>query len=138
LTTKIDRDAWVIVYLAGGMKSGWQDKVIEACKHPRIQFLDPRSHGLTDEKDYTEWDLWAVKQSDYMFGYLEKDNPGGHGLMLEFGYGIGAFQTQIFVEDEDDPRTRFFGMARHISTHTFVGFDKGLECLQQLLKVHTG
>lgn len=134
MTTKIDRDAWVIVYLAGGMKSGWQDKVIEACKHPHIQFLDPRSHGLTDEDDYTAWDLWAVRQCDYIFGYLEKDNPGGHGLMLEFGAALDATHTRIFVEDEGDERTRFYGMVRAVSHKNFVGFDAGLAYLKERLQ----
>ena len=137
MTTKINGEAWVIVYLAGGMKSNWQDEVIEACKHPRIQFLDPRDHNLTDEKDYTAWDLWAVQQSDYVFGYLERDNPGGHGLMVEFGYGIGSGRELIFVEDEGDERSRFFGMARAISTHSFVGLDKALAFFKERLKVHT-
>lgn len=132
----IDRKAWVIVYLAGGMKSGWQDKVIEECQHKRIQFLDPRSHGLENEKDYTDWDLWAVDQADYVFGYLEKGNPGGHGLMLEFGYGIGAGRKLIFVEDPDDDRTRFYGMVRSISHKSFIGFEHGLAYLKSRLKEH--
>lgn len=134
MTIKIDKDAWVIVYLAGGMKSNWQDKVIEACQHKRIQFLDPRSHGLTDEREYTAWDLWAVRQADYVFGYLEKDNPGGHGLMVEFGYGVDAMHELIFVEDEGDERTRFYGMVRSISGESFVGFDRGLAYLKAELE----
>lgn len=136
MTTKIDGDAWVIVYLAGGMHTGWQDKVIEACEHKRIQFLDPRSSGLTDEDDYTAWDLWAVQQSDYVFGYLAKDNPSGIGLAVEFGYGIGSGRELIFIEDEDDDRTRKFGMLRAISTHNFVGFDKGLDWFKKRMQEH--
>lgn len=135
--SKIDRDAWVIIYLAGGMHTGWQDKVIEACKHKRIQFLDPRSTGLTNEKEYTAWDLWAVQQSDYIFGYIAKDNPSGIGLAVEFGYGMGNGRELIFIEDEDDERTRKFGMLRAIATHSFVGFDKGLEFFKERMRKHT-
>ena len=137
MTTRIDREAWVIVYLAGGMSSGWQDKVIDACGHKRIQFLDPRDHNLTDEEDYTEWDLWAVKQSDYVFAYMEKDNPGGHGLMLEIGYGMGSMRTLIFIEDEGDPRTRYYGMARAVSGYQFVGLDAAIKWFKTALDAHT-
>ena len=136
MTVRIDKDAWVVVYLAGGMKSEWQDTVIEKCGHKKIQFLDPREHGLTDERDYTAWDLWAVRQSDYVFGYLEKDNPGGHGLMVEFGYGVGAITHLIFVEDEGDERSRFYGMARTLATEHFTNFDIAIEYLYNCLNLH--
>ena len=100
--TKIDPNARVIIYLAGGMRDGWQDEVIKACQaFADIQFLDPRTHGFTEEQDYTAWDLWAVRQSDYVFAYMEKGNPAGQGLMLELGYSSGYAQS-IFVEDEGD------------------------------------
>lgn len=136
--TTIDREAWVIVYLAGGMRGGWQDKVIDACNHKRIQFLDPRTHHLTEESDYTAWDLWAVNQSDYVFAYMEKDNPSGQGLMLEIGYACNCGTRQIiFVEDEGDERTRYYGMARQCANEHFIGFEAGLNWFKARMAFHT-
>lgn len=138
MITKIDREAWIIVYLAGGMRGGWQDKVIEACKHKRIQFLDPRTHELKDEEDYTKWDLWAVNASDYVFAYMEKDNPGGQGLMLEIGCAMNSGHRKvIFVEDDGDERTRYYGMARQCAHRSFVGFEAALNWFKATMAYHT-
>lgn len=125
---------WTYIYLAGGMKSGWQDKVIKALDSPRICWLDPRTHNFTEELDYTAWDLRAVAKSDYVFAYLEKDNPGGHGLMLEIGYAIDALHEIIFVEDEGDERTRFYGMARAAAKKSFKDLDKAIAHMKKQLK----
>lgn len=77
-----------VVYLAGGMRSNWQDKVKKA--FPGIMFLDPRDHGAKEEAAYTAWDLTGVELADIVFGYIEKDNPNGAGLALEFGYAAKA------------------------------------------------
>ena len=123
------------VYLAGGMKTNWQDYVIKACEGLAVEFLDPRSHGFKDEGAYTEWDLGAANCSDCLFGYLERDNPGGHGLALEMGYCAGAHWHKIFVEDPDDPRTDYFGMMRVISDEDCVGLEQGVEALKAWLEL---
>lgn len=117
------------VYLAGGMRGGWQDRVIEACEGLNVEFFDPRSHGLKDEVEYTHWDLEHVNLADCVFAYVEKDNPSGHGMMLELGYCAGMNWWKIFVEEEDDPRTKYFGMARTISNEAVVGLEAGIERL---------
>ena len=67
------------VYLSGGMRSGWQDKVIAEC--PGLEFIDPRDHGLHSSMEY----MLSVRRCDILFAYLEKDNPSGLGLALEVG-----------------------------------------------------
>jgi hypothetical protein len=55
-------EAPLVVYLAGGFKSGWQDVV--KLKVPMIRYLDPRLHGLCQGQQYTAWDLQAIRRSD--------------------------------------------------------------------------
>ncbi len=123
------------VYLAGGMKSGWQDKVIEACRYKDVIFYDPRSHGFTTEIEYTSWDLSHAADADIVFAYLEIDNPSGFGLMLELGYCTNALHHNIFVEDPNESRTHQCGMARTVASESYIGFDKGIAALlRQLIK----
>ena len=68
------------VYLAGGFRGGWQDKVIEAFSEPfgawlDVEFVDPRKHGLKEEKDYTEWDLRAIRECDVVFAVIPTFTP---------------------------------------------------------------
>lgn len=122
------------VYLAGGMKSGWQDRVIEACHDKDVVFFGPRSHGCTNEAEYTAWDLKHARNADTVFAYLEMDNPSGFGLMLELGYCTDAAHHNIFVEDANEPRTHQCGMARTVAQENYVGFNNGVRALRRLLR----
>lgn len=105
-----------VVYLAGGMRSNWQDQIKEALTGQGFMFVDPREHGCKDEAGYTAWDLSGVSLADVVLGYLEKDNPSGAGLAVEFGWAAKEGKHLIFMEDPH-PHTRYFGMVRAIS-HT--------------------
>lgn len=107
----------ITVYLAGGMKSGWQDKVIEVCGNEYFEWIDPRDHGLTDEAEYTKWDLDGIDSCDVVFAYLEHDNPGGYALALEIGYAKARGKKIIFVEGLPTIRGRYFGMARQCANY---------------------
>lgn len=98
------------VYLAGGMKSGWQDKVIQA--YPGIEFLDPRTHGLTDPMEYTQEDMRMIEEADVVFAYMEESNPGGYALGLEVGYALGLNKSVIWSDDLSEQRGRYFNMLR--------------------------
>ena len=115
------------VYLAGGFRSGWQDAVIRLASHHA--FLDPRMHGLTEERDYTKWDLDAIKDSALVFAYLEKDNPSGAGLALEIGYAYALGKVIIFVEEPGHPHSRYFGMARQCAYRLYNDLDEGANFL---------
>lgn len=124
------------VYLAGGMKSGWQDEVIH--KVPDCIFLDPRSHGLIDENQYTRWDLEAIQASNLVFAYLEKTNPGGYALALELGYAK-ALGKPIILVDEKSPVAknrdlrRQLGMLYAVSDYVTDSFTFGLNQLYWVL-----
>lgn len=106
-----------VVYLAGGMRSNWQDKVIEAVGATAL-IIDPRRHGSKEEHAYTAWDLTGVDHADIVFGFIEADNPCGAGLALEFGYAHAQGKKLIYVEEPEFPHSRYFGMVRAISSHT--------------------
>lgn len=97
--------------MAGGMKSGWQDRLISLYSSEFI-FIDPRTHGFTCETEYTKWDLEGIDACDALFACMEHDNPSGFGMMLEIGYARALGKRIIFVELGDDSRTRMYGMAR--------------------------
>jgi len=86
------------VYLSGGMhpkKIGdkvihWQEelrRVVPECG--MIQYLDPRRNrpdSIDESLPHDGWgslDLWMAAEADIIFGYLERDNPGGEGTIGE-------------------------------------------------------
>lgn len=115
----------VKIYLAGGFKSGWQDRVIST--YPQFEYLDPRSHGLTNPDAYTAWDLAAIKACDIVFAYLEKDNPGGYALALEIGYAKALDKIIILVNEK--PANRYLDMVNACADDVFLTFEYGLKCL---------
>ena len=84
------------VYLSGGHRSGWQQKIITDIQG--FCFKDPSSHGLTDPKLYTAWDLEAIRESDIIFAYFESSNPSGYGLNFEIGYAAALGKQIIFID----------------------------------------
>ena len=112
----------LVIFLSGGMHSGWQDTFIE--RYPTIDFLDPRSHGLTDPVEYTRWDLSAVDRCDAVIGYMEADNPSGVGTAMEVGYAIGRGKLVYFCHEKDD---RYFDIVRVAATFSFFRIEHLIE-----------
>lgn len=129
------------VYLAGGMHSGWQEIVKDYfMKNPvpgiDLIFLDPCTHGLTDETAYTIWDINAVAQSNWIFAYMEESNPSGAGMSLELGYALGLDKNIIFVDETKGTiRETFFGMHRTVASVTVETLQEGINALRELLKL---
>jgi len=124
------------VYLAGGLKSNWQDKVIDRLKGRAI-FFDPRQHGLeSDEKQFTVWDLHHVKNSNLLFVYIEKDCPSFYGASLEIGYAKALGKTIILVDEKSESDTLFARQFRMIlaSVDIKVGLlEEGIQILKKFL-----
>lgn len=119
------------VYLAGGFQSNWQDTVINNCIN--LKFRDPRSHNIQTPKDYTDWDLKAVAESDYLFAYMEDSNPGGYALALEIGYAKALNKKIIFVEENlSDNRNHRFNMVRACADITATSLEDGIKILKSL------
>jgi hypothetical protein len=119
-----------VVYLAGGMKTAWQDDVKKAV--PGVIFIDPREHGLKDELGYTAWDLAGVERADIVFGYMEASNPSGAGLAVEFGWGARADKLLLLVEQPGYAQHRYFGMVRALAHACYEG-DAGFGAAVQAL-----
>jgi len=123
-----------LIYLAGGMKSGWQDVVKKAL--PGISFIDPRDHPFTTEAEYTSWDLSMLDKSDIVFAFLEKSNPGGQGLCVEVGFACKKGIPVVFVEEPGRPDHRYLGMVRAISSYNSDSLEKGIEHLKNLIAMN--
>ena len=121
------------VYLAGGMRGTWHDEVMAAL--PQNEYLDPRTHGLTDEREYTAWDLSAVRQADVVFACMTMDNPSGYGMNLEVGYAAAFGKTIIFVDAKspiDERFSRFMGMTRSVADYHCDNLADGIAYLELL------
>ena len=140
-----------IVYLAGGMKSGWQNSLLKDRRFKGVKFMDPTSHGLVDPLKYTEWDLSAIRDSDIIFAYFESTNPSGYGLSLELGYARSLNKHIILVDEKSSPDNKFknmLGMTRSVCDNVFSFLDDGIDELvnvinktqikMKLFSVHTG
>jgi len=118
----------MLVYLSGGMKSDWQDRVIKAelgyeCIDPRVT----KEHEY--EEEYTTWDLLGIKRADVVFAYMEKENPKGHGLCVEVGYAKALNKTIVFV---DEYGLSAMGMVRAMADIVFYNLIDGIAYLQLL------
>lgn len=116
------------IYLSGGFRSGWQDRVIQAC--PELEFFDPRMHQLESPEQYTFWDLHHLQQCDILFGYMEPNNPSGLGLALEVGYAR-ALAKLVVIVDEKSPQDKefalYFAITRTAADVVLDALEAGIE-----------
>jgi len=117
------------VYLAGGMSSGWQDKVMERVKkvmEDKVTFHDPRKHSRQHSlHTLTTDDYWGVASSGLVFAYFEVDNPSGLGMCLELGYAH-ALQIPIILVDEHE---HIHGMVASTAVRILTDLDVGIDYL---------
>jgi len=121
------------VYLAGGMKSAWQDEIKNRFKNKFI-FYNPKDHQLVDSTLFNTWDLHYVKKSDIIFAYLEKGNPSGFGLTLEIGYAAALKKTIILVDEKsttDESFANRFRIVRESVKNIFEDLESGLNFLER-------
>lgn len=132
----------MFIYLAGGMRSGWQDRVIEAVNaaipEGDVCFLDPRKHGLGDPEAYTEWDISNIVTSCIVLAYLEKTNPGGANMALELGYAKGYAKGRrlpVYIIVVDEKQDKYFSMMRttHIADVLCTTLEEGIQILITLI-----
>lgn len=121
----------MIVYLAGGMHSNWQDIFIDG--YPDIEFIDPRSHGLSDPEDYTLWDMKGIERADIVIAYLEKSNPSGLGMAFEIGYAVGLGKPVIFENGKQD---KYAKMLEHASGYVCNNLNEVIEVLDEMVIIY--
>jgi len=117
-----------MIYLSGGMHSGWQDKIKAA--FPRNVYLDPREHGLENPADYTETDMEMIEISDSVIACLETGNPSGLGLAFEIGYAIGLGIPVFFIDESED---RYTEILRCASDDVFSSIEEFIEDFPKLI-----
>jgi len=121
------------IYLAGGMKSGWQDTVRRSVSHHT--YYDPRGHGLVEWPLYSAWDFGMVAACDWVFGYFEDTNPSGFGLCGEMAYGKGLGKRVIFVDETsavNELRKRHLRLFEWLADVYFTDLDSGIDFLARL------
>jgi len=119
------------VYLSGGMRTNWQEKVKRAC--PDLRFADPMLNGGKIMAEYGTWDMHAVKKCDIVFTYMERTNPCGAGLAAETGYARGLGKTIILVLEKDNEHVpdRYLLWLAKMADITFDNLDDGIAYLQK-------
>jgi nucleoside 2-deoxyribosyltransferase len=123
------------VYLAGGFRSGWQDKVRAI---NGFLFLDPkqkeRPNGVDLKmslEEYGTWDFHMIRQADIVFVYAEKTNTSCIGLSVEAGYAKGLGKTVILVlePNHETIKDAYLQFIRKASDVTFYDLQKGIDYL---------
>lgn len=112
----------MIVYLAGGMKDGWQEKVAPLLVGHEL--LDPRSWSSPDPAVYTARDLAAVRKAHVILVHMSSSNPSGFGLSVELGYAYALGKRIIFCDEiSADWRSGYFGMHRQMATVVYSSLE---------------
>lgn len=124
----------MIVYLAGGFHGDWQTKVKEEC--PTLIFLDPKDKETKGRKlslkEYTDWDLEAIRSSELVFVYYEKTNPGV-GCLMELGYAYGLGKGVIFVQEPEHEtiKDRYIDFGKGLCHIHCQSLEEGIEALKK-------
>lgn len=119
------------VYLAGGFKSNWQERIVSQLGDLFI-FFNPRDHGLEDATLYSAWDTHFVKECDILFAYMEKSNPSGYGLAFEIGLAAGLNKTIILVDERsatDQEFAKYFKLVQFPADALFSEIQHGIDFL---------
>jgi nucleoside 2-deoxyribosyltransferase len=121
------------VYLSGGFKSNWQEKVIGALGN-NCTFFNPRAHQLESDKEYWVWDMHFVKECDLIFAYMESDNPSGFGLTFEIGLAYALNKTIILIDEKsniDKDFERYFKIVSNSTRILYNNLDEGINYLKK-------
>ena len=109
------------------MHTEWRERVKQEVVD--ASFLDPTTHGLEDVKQYTRWDLDAIKKSDIVFAYFEVSNPVGYNMAFELGIAYQMRKCLIFVNEKFADNTRPVSMLCEMAI-VVTSLDAGIRELQ--------
>jgi len=116
-----------LLYLAGGMYSGWQDKV-KARLGDLVEYFDPRTDA--DQRclaALTVDDIRGATSCDLMLAYFEKDNPSGLGMAAEIGMAR-ASGARIYLVDE---HSHIHGFLAALCTRVYTDLDAALNVIER-------
>lgn len=120
------------IYLAGGFKGGWHDKVSTSLSNT-FTIYNPQKHNLDDVEKYTAWDLYHVDKCDILLGYMSSGNPSGYGLALEIGYAKAKNKLIILIDERspiDDKFSRYFAICHASSNIVLSSLDEAIDYLK--------
>lgn len=120
------------IYLAGGFKGGWHQKVINALGDNFICF-NPQAHQLDDADKYTSWDLYHVERCDILLGFMKEDNPSGYGLALEIGYAKSKNKLIILIDERskvDKEFRRYFLICHNSSNIVLESLEEAIDFIK--------
>ena len=115
------------VYLAGDTQSGWQRRVCKAIQD--LQLLDPSKEDLADPKELTRWGLQAIRKSDVVLAYLEKDDQNGHALAFELGYAKALGKTILLVQEHGAEQEKYIQTVRQVADFCFDSLGEAVSYL---------
>lgn len=125
------------VYLSGGLKSNWQQRVIEKLGNKFI-FFNPIDHELNNSDEYTTWDIHFLKGCDIIFAYMEKENPAGYGLAFEIGIAYALNKTIILVDEKsniDEQFARWNKIIHKSAGVIYTDLNDGIEYLKKFSRI---
>ena len=126
------------IYLAGGYRSNWQEKVEESVeaiiKNPRAKEYENDERVKMKFQEYSTWDFHQIKESNIVFAYFEKTNPSGIGAAIEVGYAYGLGKTVVTVLEKNNEhmKDRYLDFVKKASHIVFEDFESGLAFLKSL------
>jgi hypothetical protein len=129
---KEDQSTKPLLYLAGGMYSGWQDKVKRRLGD-KVRYYDPRTDANQDcLADLTVADRDNAKACQIMLAYFEKDNPSGLGMAAEIGMAVGT--AKIYLVDEHN---HIHGFLAALCSRIYTDLDAALNVIEHDLESDT-
>ncbi len=120
------------IYLAGGMRTNWQKSVKDSLD---LIFFDPSFNDKKRSKsllEFSTWDLTRIKQSDIIFAYIERTNPGIIGTACEIGYGKGLGKTVILVLEKNNNyiKDKYLDFMKACSDIVYTNLDEAIQYLR--------
>lgn len=124
----------MIIYLAGGMRDGWQDRAISLLSEHEI--LDPRSWNSLSPTVYTARDLNAILRADCLLVHMASTNPSGLGLSVELGYAYALCKKIVFCDEiQNDWRSRYFDMHRVMASIVCPSIEEAADAINKMKHV---
>jgi nucleoside 2-deoxyribosyltransferase len=135
------------VYLAGGFarkgKTDWRNKVYKAIPTYNVKFYDPYLKSGDKDRDilsigmnYWGWDIFKIHQSDIVFCYFQKGNPG-IGTFIELGYAGGLGKHIIVVMENGNGKEvipdRYRNDTKWFADASFDNLKDGIKYLKTLI-----
>ena len=125
------------IYLAGGFKSDWANKVKQCSNN--IDWINPKDKEFKNNdrvvmnvNEYGKWDLHFIKQSDILFVYIERTNTSCIGLCCEAGFAKGLGKTVITViePNHETIKDNYLSFVTQVSDIVFDTLEDGVKYLK--------